>query len=171
MIARHKAFVHAHNAELDSSNPRPIHVIIAEVMRAEKSRSNAAPLSTVVARPVDTSGPSMQAGFAALAQSIKARDAVKPTVEVTQPKPAKAARANDWRCVMSEAAGKPFYFNPVTGIGQFDRPVMDSASQESASTSTSSSVASSSEPAITTETEPTSNLVEAAQVSRDSGKC
>lgn len=114
LIDRHKAFVHAHNAELDSSTPRSIAAIIKQVAEEERQRGLAgAPFKRLTQQPAGASPSSdtLTAGFAALTQSLRARMAQE-----------KKGGPSVWRCVLSTVAGRPFYYNTTTGIGQFDPP-------------------------------------------------
>jgi hypothetical protein len=120
---RYRELIHLHNAQIGSDTPLTVNQIVHEINKREKARSEEFFKSKSSLKKIETLKNGNIGEF---------KDDWDRLIKKIKDNKAKGTKANDenineytwdnWRVVMSDKVGKPFFYNTVTNIGQFEVP-------------------------------------------------
>jgi len=123
---RYRELIHLHNAQIGSDIPLTVNQVVNEINKRSKARSIEILKSKSTLKKIE----SLKNGNTAvskcdwkqLVEQIN-RNKKKDKINIDEKKSNITEYIWDkWRVVMSKKVGKPFYYNTLTNIGQFEIP-------------------------------------------------
>ena len=119
---RYRELIHLHNAQIGSDAPLTVNQIVSEINKREKARSEELFKSKSSLKKIETLKNGNIGEF---------KDDWNRLIKKIKDNKLKCDKAADdineyswdkWRVVMSDKVGKPFFYNTVTNVGQFEVP-------------------------------------------------
>ena len=118
---RYRELIHLHNAQIGSDTPLTVNQIVSEINKREKARSDEFFKSKSSLKKIETLKNGNIGVF---------KDDWNRLIKKIHDNKKKSENDNNnteycwdhWRVVMSEKVGKPFFYNTITNVGQFEIP-------------------------------------------------
>jgi len=118
---RYRELIHLHNAQIGSDTPLTVNQIVSEINKREKARSDEFFKSKSSLKKIET----LKNGNIGIY-----KDDWNRLIKKIHDNKKKSENDNNnaeycwnhWRVVMSEKVGKPFFYNTITNVGQFEIP-------------------------------------------------
>ena len=118
---RYRELIHLHNAQIGSDTPLTVNQIVSEINKREKARSDEFFKSKSSLKKLETLKNGNIGVF---------KDDWNRLIKKIHDNKKKSENDNNnteycwdhWRVVMSEKVGKPFFYNTITNVGQFEIP-------------------------------------------------
>ena len=118
---RYRELIHLHNAQIGSDTPLTVNQIVSEINKREKARSDEFFKSKSSLKKIET----LKSGNIGIFKDDWSR-----LIKKIHDNKKKSENDNNnaeycwdhWRVVMSEKVGKPFFYNTITNVGQFEIP-------------------------------------------------